>query len=290
MKNINKSNINSVIRSHAIITFGLLCTTFGWCAFLIPSNVTGGGVSGIAAIVFFAVKFPFSITYLLINAVLVMIAMKTVNINLGLKSIYGIIVFSLLLGLFQTIFPEPLVEDTLLATIVGAMLSGIGSGIVLTQGGSAGGTDLIAAMVTHRRNISAGRVIMIVDLIVISSSFFIVHSLERMIYGYCTMVICGYVVDFVLAGAKQSYQLFIFTDKYEEVAAKISTNVKRGVTLVDAQGWYTRKPTKMIMVIVRKDEVTDIFRLIKEIDHDAFISVGSVMGVYGKGFDRMKVK
>ena len=284
------SKITAILRSHIIITFGLLCTTFGWGAFLIPSNVTGGGISGIAAIIFFATKFPAGITYLLVNVVLIAISMKFVNVSFGLKSVYGVVVFSLLLALFQNIFPEPLVNDTLLATIVGAILSGIGSGIVFTQGGSAGGTDLIAMMITSHRNISPGRVIMMVDVVVISSSFFIIHSLERMIYGYCVMVISSYVVDFVLAGSKQSYQLFIFSDKYEEVAANIFSNVKRGLTLVDAQGWYTRKPTKMIMVIVRKYEVTDVFRAIKEIDPEAFISMGNVMGVYGKGFDRMKIK
>ena len=285
-----KSKITSVVRSHAIITFGLFLIAFGWCAFLIPSNVTGGGVSGIAAIIYFATKFPAGVTYLLVNAVLIVLAMKIVNVSFGLKSIYGVLVFSLLLSLFQQIFPEPLVSDTLLATIVGAILSGIGSGIVFTQGGSAGGTDLIAMMVTNQRNISPGRVIMMTDVVVISSSFFIIHSLERMIYGYCVMVIAAYVVDFVLAGSKQSYQLFIFSDKYEEVAANIFANVKRGLTLVDAQGWYTRKPTKMIVVIVRKHEMTDVFKAIKEIDPDAFISMGNVMGVYGRGFDRMKVK
>ncbi len=285
-----RSKVGATLRSHAIITFGLLCTTFGWGAFLIPSNVTGGGVSGIAAIVYFATKFPAGITYLLVNAALILVAMKIVNVNFGLKSVYGVVVFSLLLSLFQGIFPEPLVSDTLLATIVGAILSGIGTGIVFTQGGSAGGTDLIAMMITSQRNISPGRVIMMVDVVVISSSFFIFHSLERMIYGYCVMVIASYVVDFVLAGSKQSYQLFIFSDKYEEVAANIFTNVKRGLTLVDAEGWYTRKPTKMIMVIVRKYEVTDVFKAIKEIDPEAFISMGNVMGVYGKGFDRIKVK
>ena len=285
-----KSKVTSVIRSHAVITFGLLCIAFGWCAFLIPSNVTGGGVSGVAAIIYFGTGFPVSITYLLVNMVLILASMKIVNVSFGLKSIFGVVVFSLLLGFFQKIFPEPLVSDTLLATIVGSILSGIGSGIVFTQGGSAGGTDLIAMMVTSRRNISPGRVIMMVDVVVISSSFFILQSLERMIYGYCVMVIAGYVVDFVLAGSKQSYQMFIFSDKYEEVAANIFINVKRGLTLVDAQGWYTRKPTKMIMVIVRKHEVTDVFRAIKEIDPEAFISMGDVMGVYGKGFDQMKVK
>jgi len=288
--NKKKSKVVSILRSQAIITFGLVCIAFGWCAFLIPSNVTGGGVSGVAAIIYFGTKFPVSITYLLVNAVLILVSMKIVHINFGLKSIYGVIVFSLLLALFQNIFPEPLVTDTLLATIVGAILSGIGSGIVFTQGGSAGGTDLIAMMITSRRNISPGRVIMMVDVVVISSSYLILQSLERMIYGYCVMVIASYVVDFVLAGSKQSYQMFIFSDKYEEVAANIFTNVKRGLTLVDAQGWYTRKPTKMIMVIVRKHEVTDVFRAIKEIDPDAFISMGNVMGVYGKGFDSIKVK
>jgi len=285
-----KSKVVSILRSQVIITFGLVCIAFGWCAFLIPSNVTGGGVSGIAAIIYFGTKFPVSITYLLVNTVLILISMKMVNVGFGLKSVYGVIVFSLLLGLFQKIFPEPLVTDTLLATIVGAILSGIGSGIVFTQGGSAGGTDLIAMMITNRRNISPGRVIMMVDVVVISSSFLILLSLERMIYGYCVMVISSYIVDFVLAGSKQSYQVFIFSDKYEEVAANIFINVKRGLTLVDAQGWYTRKPTKMIMVIVRKHEVTDVFRAIKEIDPDAFISMGNVMGVYGRGFDSMKVK
>ena len=285
-----KSKIASTVRSHSIITFGLICIAFGWCAFLIPSNVTGGGVSGIAALIYFATKFPAGVTYLLVNAVLILLSMKIVSVNFGLKSVYGVIVFSLLLSLFQQIFPEPLVNDTLLATIVGAILSGIGSGLVFTQGGSSGGTDLIAMMVTNQRNISPGRVIIMIDVVVISSSFFILHSLERMIYGYCVMVIAAYVVDFVLAGSKQSYQLFIFSDKYEEVAENIFTNVKRGLTLVDAQGWYTRKPTKMIVVIVRKHEVTDVFRAIKEIDPDAFISMGNVMGVYGKGFDRIKVK
>jgi len=277
------------IRSHAIITFGILCIAIGWGAFLIPSKVIGGGVSGIAALIYFVTDIPPSIIYLLINAGLIVTSMKIVSVDFGLKSIYGAIVFSGMLALFQIIFPEPPVDDVLLASIVGAILSGIGSGIVFTQGGSVGGTDLIAMMVTSRRNISPGRVIMMVDVVVISSSFLIL-DLQKMIYGYCVMVIAAYVVDFVLAGSKQSYQLFIFSNKYEEVAENLSKNVKRGLTLVDAQGWYTRKPTKMLLIIVRKHEVTDVFRSVKEIDPEAFISMGNVMGVYGEGFDRMKVK
>ncbi len=287
---MEKKKIKTVLKSHIIITFGLICTTFGWGAFLIPSNVTGGGVSGIAAIVYFATGFPAGVTYLLVNAVLIVVSMRVIDVKFGLRSVYGVVVFSFLLSLFQQIFPQPLVSDTFLATVIGAMLSGIGTGIVFTQGGSAGGTDLIAMMITSQRNISPGRVTMFVDVFVISSSFFVFHSLERMIYGYCVMVIAAYVIDFVLAGSKQSYQLFIFSEKYEEVATQLFANVKRGITLVDAQGWYTRKPTKMILLIVRKYEVSDVFRIVKEVDPEAFISMGNVMGVYGKGFDRIKTK
>jgi uncharacterized membrane-anchored protein YitT (DUF2179 family) len=145
-------------------------------------------------------------------------------------------------------------------------------------------------MITRRRNISPGRLIMMMDVFIISSSFIILQSLERMIYGYCMMVISGYVIDFVLSGNKQSYQLFIFSDKYQEVAENINEHVKRGMTLVDAQGWYSKKPTKMILIIVRKHEVTAVFRAVKAVDPNAFLSMGNVMGVYGKGFDTMKVK
>ncbi|MDR0814389.1 MAG: YitT family protein, partial [Bacteroidales bacterium] len=203
--------VGAIIRSHAIITFGLLCTTFGWGAFLIPSHVTGGGISGVAAIIYFATGFPAGVTYLIINSSLILLAMKVVNVAFGLKSVYGVIVFSLLLSLIQHFIPEPLVSDTFMATVVGGILSGIGSGIVFSQGSSSGGTDLIAMMITRRRNISPGRLIMIMDVFIISSSFLILQSLERMIYGYCMMVISGYVIDFVLSGNKQSYQLFIFS-------------------------------------------------------------------------------
>jgi uncharacterized membrane-anchored protein YitT (DUF2179 family) len=287
---VKRADIVKILRSHAIIAFGVMCTTFGWGAFLIPSNVTGGGVSGLAAIIYFATGFPPSVSYLIINAILIAVAMKVVGVNFGLKSVYGVIIFSLLLGFFQSVFPDPLVSNPLLAAIVGAILSGLGTGIVFMQGGSSGGTDLIAMMITSRRNVSPGRVIMLVDVFVISSSFLILHSLEKMIYGYFVMAIAAYSIDFLIAGNRQSYQLFIFSDRYEEIASRISQNVHRGITLVDAQGWYTRKPTRMILVIIRKNEVTHVFRSIKEIDPDAFISMGSVTGVYGKGFDRMKVK
>lgn len=278
------------IRSHVIITFGLLCTTFGWGAFLIPSQVTGGGVSGIGAIVYFATGIPAGLTFLVVNLALIAVAVKVVNVTFAMKSVYGVIVFSLLLSLIQRYFPQPPVSDTFLATVVGGILSGIGSGIVFTQGGTSGGTDLMAMMITQQRNVSPGRVIMMLDVIIISSSFFVTLSLERMIYGYCVMVTASYVIDFVLAGNRQSYQLFIFSEKYEAVAENISERVRRGLTLVDAQGWYSRKPTKMILVIVRKYEVVAVFRAVKEIDPTAFISMGSVMGVYGKGFESIKVK
>lgn len=290
MTKVNKINIKEQLKAHIIMAFGVMCTAFGWGAFLIPSQVVGGGASGVAAIIYFATGFPVGASNFIINVILILLAMRLVSVSLGLRSIFGVVLFSIFIEVAQMMVPEPLVHDTLLAALVGGILSGVGVGITLTQGGSTGGTDLVAAIITNRWNISPGRVIQIADFVVASSSFFIVGDFEKLIYGYIVLVIVGYVVDVVLTGNKQSYQLFIFSEMYEQVAENIFNKVRRGITLVDAEGWYTRKPTKMIMVVVRKHEVSNVFRAIKEIDPKAFISMGNVMGVYGKGFEQMKVK
>jgi uncharacterized membrane-anchored protein YitT (DUF2179 family) len=166
--------IKKFLRSHIIIFFGLFCIAVGWGVFLIPSRVVGGGIGGVAAIIYYAFGYPPpSVSYFIINCMLILLSMKIVNVSLGLKSVFGVVVFSLLLALFEQIFPEPPVHDVFLASVLGGILSGIGTGIVFSQGASSGGADLIAMMVTSRRNISPGRVLMSIDVIVITSPYFV---------------------------------------------------------------------------------------------------------------------
>jgi uncharacterized membrane-anchored protein YitT (DUF2179 family) len=169
------------------------------------------------------------------------------------------------------------------------MMGGIGLGVVFSRGGSTGGTDIFAMIVNKYRNVSPGKVIMLCDVVIIASSYFVFQSPEKLVYGYVSMWVVSYTLDSFLSGANASAQMFIISKKHEEIAEFINTQATRGVTLLDGMGWYTKKDTKVVMSVVRKRETSAIFRKIKEIDPEAFISMGSVMGVYGEGFDKIKL-
>ncbi|NCB09637.1 MAG: YitT family protein, partial [Bacteroidia bacterium] len=277
--------LTATIKDYAIITFGLLMFVMGWLLFLIPAEITGGGVSGIAAVVYFATKIPVSITFLAINVILVLIAIKILGANFGVKTIYSIVVLTIFFAVFQNIIKNPIVDDTFLSAVLGGMAGGIGLGIVFSRGGSTGGTDIFAMIVMKYRNVSPGRIIMYCDVIIIASSYFVFQSPEKLVYGYVTMWVVSYSLDSFLSGANRSAQMFIFSSKHEEIADFITKEAVRGVTVFDGVGWYTKENIKIVMSIVRKKETSAIFRKIKEIDPNAFISMASVMGVYGQGFE-----
>jgi uncharacterized membrane-anchored protein YitT (DUF2179 family) len=283
-----KRKIGALIKSQAIITFGLLLYALAWTTFLLPYKITGGGISGLAALLFYATGIPIGVPFLILNAILISIAFRILGKVFVLKSIYGIIVLAFFLQLFQSIIHNPIVNDQFMSSIIGGILAGIGIGIVFSEGGSTGGTDIIAMMVTKYKNISPGRVILYCDVLIISSSFLLFRSLEMMVYGFVTLVISAFTIDYVLSGANQSFQVFVFSRNYEQIANRIGTELKRGITMIDGQGWYSKQPTKVLMILIRKNESSLLLRIVKQEDPKAFISMGSVMGVFGRGFDEIK--
>lgn len=283
------SKMAAIIKDYLIITFGLLVFTMGWILFLIPAEINGGGISGVSAVIFFATGFPVGLSYLAINVVLVLVAIKILGANFGIKTIFSIVVVSLIFALFPDVLDEPIVNDDFLSAVLGGMAGGIGLGIVFSRGGSTGGTDIFAMIVNKYRNVSPGRIIMLCDVVIIASSYFVFHSAEKMVYGYVTMWVVSYSLDSFLSGANRSAQMFIISKQYKEIAQFINKESVRGVTLLDGTGWYTKEDTKVIMSVMRKKETGAVFRKIKEIDPNAFISMGSVMGVYGEGFEKIKL-
>lgn len=284
-----KFSINE-LKSYAIITLGLCVYSFGWTAFLIPSEIVAGGAGGIGTLIYYASgeTIPVGYSYLVINVFLILIALRVLGSKFGIKTIFGIVVGSLLLTMQQKIFSEPLVDDKFMATIIGGILGGAGIGITFTQGGSTGGTDIIAMMVNKYYNISPGRIILYLDIFIIASSYFLFKDISTIVYGYVVMGVAAYTIDMMISGSKQSAQLFIISKNYEEVAAKLSEETGRGLSMVHTTGWYTREETKMLMLVVRKHETQHVFKVIKEVDPQAFISMGSVMGVYGLGFEEIR--
>ena len=277
------------LKAYSIITLGLFINALGWTAFLIPAEITGGGMTGVATLIFYATGVPVWIPYLIINVVLIFISIKVLGRSFGVKTVYATLVLTLFFSILQKIIVEPIITEGFMSSVVGGIMAGVGVGIVFSQGGSTGGTDIIAMIINKYRNISPGKIILYADVIIISSSFLIFKSIEKIVYGYVTMAVTAYAIDLVLTGAKRTVQLFIFSKMYEKIAEKIAIDVNRGITMIDGKGWYSKKESKILMVLVKKQESNNILRIIKEIDPDAFISVNSVMGVYGRGFDRIKV-
>ncbi len=284
-----KVKLKTTFMDYLVITFGMSLYVLGWTVFLIPAEITGGGISGLSAVIFYSTQIPVAVSYFIINAILILVAIKMLGANFGIKTIFSMLVATFLFWATSNMLTKPLINDTFLSAVLGAMMGGAGIGLVFTRGGSTGGTDIIAMIVNRYRNISPGRVIMYCDVIIIASSYFVFHSPSKLVYGYVSMWVISYSIDAFLNGSNASAQIFIFSKKFEEIADYINKVAGRGVTVFDGTGWYTKENVKVVMTVVRKRESSLIFRKLKEIDPDAFISMGSVMGVYGQGFDKIKI-
>jgi uncharacterized membrane-anchored protein YitT (DUF2179 family) len=289
MDSINRSKSAwAFIRTYFIITMSLFIMALGWTAFLIPNEIVGGGVGGIGTLIFYATGLPVGVSVLVINAVLILAAIRFLGVGFGGKTIYSIVALSGFIALLQYYIREPFVTDRFMAAIIGGIMGGAAVGMVFAQGSSTGGTDIIAMLVNKHRNISPGKVILLCDVIIISSSFLLFRSIEIMVYGYVTMGVAAYTIDLVLTGAKQSVQLFVFSKHPERIADRIGKELNRGVTFINGRGWYSGKDNTIVLVVARKHEARDIFKIVKQEDSEAFISMSTVMGVYGKGFDNIR--
>ena len=289
------SNILVEFKNYAIITVCLFVIALGWTAFLIPNNMLGGGVNGIATIVYWVTGLSTGYTIFTLNAILILFSIKILGWKFGVKTIYCIAVMSLFFSLLQNVFGDvPVISDKFLAAIIGGGIGGFANGIIFLSGGSTGGVDIITMVVNKYRNISLGRFTLAMNLVIIGSSFFvfqdmeILERVELIIYSLVGNFVSSYCMDLAFTGSKQSVQLFIFSSKPEVIADRIGNEIQRGVTIIKGTGWYTKQDNDILMAVVRKTQCQSVIRIVKQEDPKAFVSVNTVMGVYGKGFEVMK--
>lgn len=289
--------LTNAIRDYGVITFGLFLYALGWAAFMLPYEISSGGLTGVSAIIYYITGLELQITYFLINALLIIVAIKILGLKFCIKTIYGVSVLSFFLWWLQEMFKDSngvLVQilgpgEDFMACVIGAALCGFGLGQIFIHQGSTGGTDIIAAIVNKYKNVTMGRMILYCDIVIISSCYFIFHDWKRVVFGFVTMIVLSLIIDFVMNYVQQSVQFFIVTKKSDEVSKAILSDANCGATLIPAKGCYSGEPISIIMVIAHKRQTFSIFRLIHEIDPSAFISQTKAAGVYGEGFDRIKL-
>ncbi len=307
-KMLNKKTILTTIKEYSIVALGITVYVVGWSIFLVPNNLIGGGVTGISSIIQYATKgfVKMGTSYFVLNLGLLVLALCTLGRNFGGKTVFAIILAAVGLNLCQVLIPQDICKTLavdngkLVSTVMGGLMVGLGIGLSMSQGGSTGGTDIIALVVSKYRNVSPGRMILAVDCIIIFSSLFVpsytqagelipfTEKITTVVYGFILTGVVSVVLDMYLAGAKQSVQLFVLSSKYEEIADTVTHDLHRGVTVLDGKGWYTKSSTEVLMIITRKTDLNLLLKTVKRIDPNAFLSVSSVTGVYGKGFDTIK--
>ena len=291
-------------KDYVVIVLGIYLYAIGFTAFILPHKVVIGGVSGVGTLVYFATNglIPVAVTQYATNLLLLAMAFKIVGRAFVTRTIFGATVISLSIGSLEGYFMShpPLLPDVTMSCILGAILCGIGVGSIFIHNGSSGGTDIVAAMVSKVSNVSIGRTMIFTDMTIVALSILLPFEgdfearlqarIPTIVYGWVVTFIIAYITDMIINTNRQATQFFIFSSKWAEIADSINTEAHRGVTVIDCMGWYSKHEVKMLMVWCRKIESVTIFRIVKQIDDQAFITQTNSNGVYGKGFDTMKVK
>ena len=280
------------MKDFMFIVFGILSYAVGYTAFILPERVVMGGVSGLSALIYYATNIPAGISIFVLNITLLIIAFSALTKQFVVRTIIGVIIISLFIGILQPFFQAyPLItagEDKFMHVLIGGMLSGAGLGIVFSHNGSTGGTDIITVLLTKHFNLSFGRAMQFIDCTIICSSYLLFHSMETIVYGVVFTLVASFVCDYVVNGSRQTVQFLIISKNYKEIADTINRRVNRGVTVIEGKGWYSKENVEMLVVLSRKYESQDIFAVIKQIDPQAVVSQTFCHGVFGEGFDKIK--
>ncbi len=288
--NVSKLQLWRTTKDYILITFGVALYAFGFTAFILPEKVIIGGLAGVSTIIYFITGFNVGITQYALNLTLLAIAYKVVGRQFVFGTIYGATMISFFIGTFQPLFTAPMTGEPFMNIVIGGTLCGIGIGLTFIHNGSSGGTDIVAAMVSKHSNVSIGRMMLYTDFFIISSSYFLFHDIDMVVYGFVVLFLTSYMADMVINTNRQAVQFTIFSPHWQEIATAINNEANRGCTVLSGTGWYSKQEVKVLLVMCRKIESVTIFRIIKSIDNNAFITQANVNGVYGKGFDEVKVK
>lgn len=280
-------------KDYLMIILGTLLYSIGFSAFILPEKVVVGGITGIGSIIYFITGYPYAIgvSQFAINFVLLIFAWRLIGRDFVYRTIFGVCVITIFLTIFPPMFHESFVPDQPIINIfIGSVICGIGMGLIFTHNGSTGGTDIIAAMVSKHTNVTVGRTMLYVDFVIICSSYFLFHQIDSVVFGFIVLFLVTYVIDLIINTNRQAVQFTIFSCHWERIATAINNHAHRGCTVLSGMGWYTKHEVKILLVVCRKIESVTIFRIIKAIDPDAFITQANVNGVYGQGFDQIKLK
>ena len=276
-------NVKKYALEYIYIIIGAFLMAVSTALFLLPNQLSTGGISGISTILYYLFNYPVGLTMLLINVPLFVIAMVKVNKRLFFKSILGTVLLSVFIDLLEKL--SPITNDRFLACIYGGIIMGIGTAIILKAGASTGGTDLLSYVIrAYNNKFKSSRVIIIADTIIIFFNIIFFKEIEIGLYSVIAIYLMGKMIDIIFEGIYFTKIMFIISEKYEEISKEIGILVKRGSTGIYSKGMYSGKQNVMLFCVASRKEVAEIKQIIKQIDKNAFIVTTDAIETLGKGF------
>ncbi len=286
------------IWEYLALTVASFIFAISWECFMIPNGMSAGGIMGLCTVIQYATGgfIQAQYSYIAINVILILVAVLAMGIGFGFKTLYCIALSSLAMEIvsgmtFLHCIPGEFfyVRETLLIPVIAGVLEALGIGLVIRYGGSTGGTDIIALMINKYWPVSLSTAFFVLDFAVVSMLLLLPDKVfADACYGLVEIVTFMLIIDIVVSGKRSSYQLLVFSDKYEAIADHIVCKMERGVTVLKAQGWYTKKDKNVLVILISQKEFPGLSRIIKEIDPKAFMSVSPTHNVYGEGFEEIK--
>ena len=291
-KIIQQRQLKQMAKDYVFIFVGICLYSVGYCAFLLPEKIVMGGVTGISTLFYYSLGWNPAIMLWVINVLLLAIAFRFISMEFTIRTIVGVTLLSLTIGVMQPIFEaHPIItagEDKFMHVLIAGLLGGAGLGLAFVHNGSTGGTDIVVALISKFSRMSLGRALQLTDICIISSSYFLFHSAELIVYGVCFTLVASFMIDYVVRGTHQTVQFLIISKRYEKIADAMNNSLHRGVTILHGEGWYSKSDVEVVMVLCRKYESQYVFNLVKAIDPNAMVSQTFCQGVFGEGFDKIK--
>ena len=276
-----KLDKNERLKSYLLIALGCVLGGAAYPLFLVPNNIAPGGLTGVATIFNYLWKWPVGLTSIVLNLPLFLIGFRAMGRVFVVRSFVATILFSVCIDLIQL---PPLIDDMLLASVYGAILLGLGLGLIMRGGATTGGSDMIARMVNKRFPLlTVGTFLFLVDCCVILAAGFTM-SAEKALYALINIFVAARVVDLVLAGFGSAKACFIITGQAERIAERIMKELDRGATLVPARGAYSQEERTVLISVVSNAEVIPLKRIVRSEDEKAFVFISDTHETLGEGF------
>lgn len=295
---------NPTVRDYILIITGMAIYAIGFTVFILPHEIVVGGMAGFSTLVFFASgeTIPVAVTMYAVNVMMLVCWFKLLGREFVVRTVFGATVLSMMIGSIEGYFTThpPIVTDITMSVLMGAVICGLGIGMYYAHKGSAGGTDIVAAIFEKKSNISIGRTMMIIDISIVTCSFFLPFDgdldariqarVQTIIYGWTSIVIYSFIANYIVGADKRTIQFMILSPKWREIAEHITHDAHRGVTFFDGKGYWTGEDRRILIIWCRQYDAESIYGIVRDIDENAMVIQSEARSLYGSGFSSLKSK